>query len=183
MQVVNKIILFQTDRENEVLKLDKLWHATCFHCISACYIWFLFFLKEQGKFWFPLFKISIFNRLQQLFSFLFFYLAFCSALQQLSVSTAWTPAKHKKRTGTNPPAVFFSLTNMFFCPPPLTTSSRCQPYVSGYLGQTHFGDGLCCFLVHLPGSVPATIHWMLTECSSRTKTVTARALIHTVKLN
>lgn len=36
-----------------------------------------------------------------------FYLALCSALQQLFVSTAWKPQNHKNCTGTNPPAIFF----------------------------------------------------------------------------
>lgn len=174
MQFVNKITLFQTDRENEVLKLDKLWHATHFRCLSEYYIWFLFFLIVQEKFW-PPFKISNFNRLQQLF--FFFYLAFCSAA--VICFNSMKATNHKNRTGTNPPAVFFSLTNMFFRPP-LLALSRMSPGILGRHTLVMVCAAFWCIWLALFQL------WSIERTQSvpqGQKTLAARTLIHTVKLN
>ncbi len=45
MSFVNEMILFQTDGENEVLKLDKLWHAT--HLLDTTFDLFSVWKEEE----------------------------------------------------------------------------------------------------------------------------------------
>ncbi len=146
------------------------------HSFTGYYIWFIFCLKGGGKFWFPPFKISNFKWLQGLFFFLLSCILFSFAAVIRFNSMKAT--NHKTRTGTNPPAVFFSLTNMF---------SVHLFSLSAVCLQVSWIDTRWWWSVLRSGA----FGWLCSSCDPlsahraflKDKGLAARTLIHTVKLN
>ncbi len=80
MSFVNEMILFQTDGENEVLKLDKLWHAT--HLLDTTFDLFSVWKEEENSDSHPLRYPTLIDSRGYfffLFSFILHFVQLCSS--------------------------------------------------------------------------------------------------------
>ncbi len=167
------MILFQTDGENEVLKLDKLWHAT--RLLDTTFDLFSVWKEEGNSDSHPLRYPTLIDSRGY---FLLFYLAFCSALQQLSVSTAWKPQTIKPAQA--------QILRLYFSPSQTCFSVHLFS-LSAVCLQVSWIDTRWWWSVLHSGA----FGWLCSSCDPlsahraflKDKGLAARTLIHTVKLN